>query len=345
MKLVFAGTPAFAATALTALLDAGHDVVGVMTQPDRPAGRGLQVHPTPVKAIAVAHGIPVMQPKGLRIGGRHDADAREAHATLTAKTCDAMVVAAYGLILPPTVLEIPPHGCLNIHASLLPRWRGAAPIQRAIEAGDSETGITIMQMDEGLDTGPMLLVRSTPIGPSDTAATLTDRLAIIGGDAIVDALEELMAGRLAGRPQHAPGDDSGVTYAAKLSKAEARLDFAQPTRSVVDRIRAFDPWPGCSAALVRGDAGARIVLKVWHADAVPTPSRRGAAIGDPVPGQVLGWRDAPGVAAAVMVATGDGAVALTELQKPGGKRLPAAAFARDFASAADDTPRFVAAID
>ena len=321
MKLVFAGTPDFAATALAALLAARHEVALVLTQPDRPAGRGLKVEPTPVKALAAAHDVPVLQPAGLRIAGRHDADARAAHEALRDVGCDAMIVAAYGLILPPSVLSIPRHGCLNIHASLLPRWRGAAPIQRAIEAGDAATGITIMQMDAGLDTGPMLLSRPTPIGPTETAGELTGRLAQLGGESIVDALAALALGALVPQPQ--PGGDA-VTYAAKLSKAEAALDFARSSRELLDRIRAFDPWPGCTAELAPGSPP----MKVWQARPVPHPSARDAQTG-----RVVGVAERseafPG--GAVFVATGDGAIALTQLQKAGGKRQDAWLFAREFA--------------
>ena len=323
MRLVFAGTPDFAAAGLTALIAAGHDVVLVLTQPDRPAGRGLKVDPTPVKALAVAHGLPVLQPAGLRIAGRHDADARAAHEALQDARCHAMIVAAYGLILPPSVLSIPRHGCLNIHASLLPRWRGAAPIQRAIEAGDARTGITIMQMDAGLDTGPMLLIRPTPIGPTETAGELTGRLARLGGEAIVDALAALERGTLVPQPQSSADDVSAVTYATKLSKAEAALDFVRSSRELLDRIRAFDPWPGCTAELAPGSPP----MKVWQARPAPGASARGAR-----PGRVVGFAERSDAlpSGAVLVATGDGAIALTQLQKAGGKRREAWCFAQDF---------------
>ncbi len=320
MKIVFAGTPPFAARALDALIGAGHDVVLALTQPDRPSGRGLRIQPSAVKALAERHGIPVAQPLGLRPDGRHAADAREAHARLASTPHDAMVVAAYGLILPPSILSIPPRGCLNIHASLLPRWRGAAPIQRAIEAGDAETGITIMQMDAGLDTGDILSSRKIAIDDRMTAATLTDALARLGGEAIVDALRALRDGALVAIPQHPPGDASAVTYAKKLSKDESPLDFARPAKTIVDRVRAFDPWPGCSASLIDDAAGASTPFKVWSAVRVD-----GSSGGAP-PGAVIGRTADGGVA----VAAGDGVVALTELQKPGGRRLPARAFHADF---------------
>ena len=332
MKLVFAGTPDFAASALTALIDAGHDIALVMTQPDRPSGRGLRVQPSPVKALAVCHGIPVMQPQGLRIDGRHHAEAEAAQRRLEAVPHDAMIVAAYGLIVPQAILDLAPHGCINIHASLLPRWRGAAPIQRAIEAGDLQTGITIMQMDAGLDTGPMLLVRPTAILADDTAATLSARLAGLGGSAIVEALARLATGDLVATPQHADGDEARVTYAAKLSKAETPLDFAQPTRALVDRIRAFDPWPGCSVELVGGDGETPIAFKVWKAVAAHVPADR--VYRGRVPGAVLGLGGDGGV----LVATTDGAVRVTELQKAGGRRQPAALFAAHFVAGSGAAP-------
>ena len=345
MKLVFAGTPDFARVALDALIVAGHDIVLVLTQPDRPSGRGLQVHPSPVKVRALHEGIPVLQPRGLRLEGRYHDDAQGAHQRLRETPHDAMIVAAYGLILPQPILDIPPRGCINVHASLLPRWRGAAPIQRAIEAGDAETGITIMRMDAGLDTGPMLLVKKCSIEASDTTATLTDRLASLGGDAIVEAVALLEERDLEPSLQHAPGDESDVRYASKVTKDEAALDFTLPTRALVDRIRAFDPWPGCTAQLV--DQVGKLVAqyKVWRAEEIKTRSDAaltGAAFDGAAPGHVFGFVDARSLSSAassanlrghepgVIVKTGDGAIALTELQKAGGKRLPASAFARDF---------------
>jgi methionyl-tRNA formyltransferase len=322
LRIVFAGTPDFAARALTALIEAGHQIVLVLTQPDRPSGRGMQVHPSPVKQLALDHGIEVVQPSGLRISGRYDADARAAHERLQMTPHDVMVVAAYGLILPPSVLAIPPRGCINIHASLLPRWRGAAPIQRAIEAGDTETGITIMQMDAGLDTGDTLLFRKVAISPSDTAASLTEVLADLGGVAIVEALAGLEVGVLAPVPQNPTGDSSAVTYAAKLSKAEAPLDFGLGTRVLVDRIRAFDPWPGCSADLVDSGSAAIAPFKIWAAKPFATDLHC-------APGDVLGYiEQGEGIA----IATGDGAIVLTELQKPGGKRLAARHFRSEFSN-------------
>jgi len=321
MKLVFAGTPEFAATALRALIDAGHDIRLVLSQPDRPSGRGMRLQAGAVKTLAVERAIPVAQPRGLRIGGKYDADARAAHDLLRATPHEAMVVAAYGLIIPPAILEIASHGCINIHASLLPRWRGAAPIQRAIEAGDRETGITIMQMDAGLDTGGILLVRRWPIAPTATGGSLTEELALLGGEAIVAALPAIEAGSLSAVPQHVSGDESAVTYAAKLAKSEAALDFALPAQRLVDRIRAFDPWPGCHAALLDERSGIAAPFKIWSAEAASVAP-------DCEPGRVLGIdEDRPGV----LVATGDGALVLTELQKPGGRRLAARSFLQDFA--------------
>ncbi len=270
-----------------------------------------------VKERAIVHGIPISQPQGLREGGRFDADARVALDRLRIAH-DVIVVAAYGLILPPSVLAIPPLGCLNIHASLLPRWRGAAPIQRAIEAGDVETGITIMQMDAGLDTGDTLLFRKVAIPPDATAASLTESLSKLGGLAIVDALAGIADGTLVAAPQPV----AGVTYASKLSKAESALDFALPSRTLVDRIRAFDPWPGCSADLVDEASSTVTPFRIWAA--VEGASPPGSA-----PGRVLGFVDEPG---GVEVATADGSIVLTALQKAGGKRSPAPAFKSVFLS-------------
>src|SRR5690606_5561398 len=231
LRIVFAGTPEFAAAHLQALLDAKLNIVAVYTQPDRPAGRGQKLTPSAVKKLALQHGLPVYQPQPLR--------APEAQAELAALEADLLVVVAYGLILPQAVLDLPRLGCINSHASLLPRWRGAAPIQRAIEAGDDETGVTVMQMEAGLDTGPMLLKSRTPIGVDDTGGSLHDRLAEIGPVAVLQAIEGLAAGTLEAEVQ----DDSLATYAHKLSKAEARIDWARPARELALMIRAFNPWP------------------------------------------------------------------------------------------------------
>lgn len=306
MRAIFAGTPEFAAVALAALHAAGIEIPLVLTQPDRPAGRGMQLQASPVKQFALAHQIPVAQPTSLRLDGRFPEQAKQAHDLLRATAHDVMVVAAYGLILPPSILAIPPLGCINIHASLLPRWRGAAPIHRAIEAGDAETGITIMQMDAGLDTGDMMLVSREPISPQDTTGELHDRLAALGGRLIVDALLRLAEGRLTRTPQ----PDEGVSYAAKISKDEAALDLRLPASTLLRRIHAFNPAPG--ASVQSGDS----VLKIWRAERI-------AGIGEP--GLVLAV-DARGVT----VACGEDALLLTELQKPGGKRLPAANFLQGF---------------
>jgi methionyl-tRNA formyltransferase len=306
MRIAYAGTPEFARVALQALHAAGHEVVRVLTQPDRPAGRGLKLHPSPVKQFAQARGLPLAQPRSLRLDGRFPDEAEAARALLQADAPELMVVAAYGLILPRWVLELPRHGCLNIHGSLLPRWRGAAPIQRAIEAGDAETGITIMQMDEGLDTGAMRLWESTPIGPDDTGATLHDRLAALGARLVVQALAQLQAGTLPLVPQPA----EGACYAHKIDKAEAALDWAQPAAVLERRIRAFDPAPGCSATL------AGVPLKLWRA--AVQPGTAGAA-----PGQRL---DAG--RGRLVVACGEGALELLELQPAGGRRMAAAEWLR-----------------
>ncbi|MBV64723.1 MAG: methionyl-tRNA formyltransferase, partial [Halomonas sp.] len=231
LRVVFAGTPDFAASSLAAVLDSEHEVVAVYTQPDRPAGRGRKLTPSPVKQLAQEHGLPVVQPASLK-----DADDQ---AELAALNADVMVVVAYGLLLPQAVLDTPRLGCINVHASLLPRWRGAAPIQRAIEAGDSVSGVTIMQMDAGLDTGAMLYEVRTPITSRTTGGDLHDRLAIQGANALIHVLDNLDNGSLEATPQ----PEEGVTYAAKLSKAEAELDFSQPAEQLARKIRAFNPWP------------------------------------------------------------------------------------------------------
>ena len=289
MRIVFAGTPEFAAQHLQALLDAGRQVVAVYTQPDRPAGRGQKLMPSPVKQLAVEHGIPVHQPQTLRDPA--------AQAELAALQPDLMVVVAYGLILPQVVLDIPRLGCINSHASLLPRWRGAAPIQRAVEAGDAESGVTVMQMEAGLDTGPMLLKVSTPIGAQDTGGTLHDRLAELGARAIVEAVDGLEAGTLKGETQ----DDALACYAHKLSKDEARLDWNRPAVELERQIRALHPWPICHSSL-SGEA-----VKVHAAQ---------LADGTGAPGTILdAGKDG------LRVACGQGALLLTRLQLPGGKPL------------------------
>ncbi len=311
MRLIFAGTPEFAQVAMAALHAAGHDVVLVLTQPDRPAGRGMKLQASPVKQWALDHAVAVAQPRSLRLDGKYPEDAAAARQILLDSQADAMIVAAYGLILPQWVLDLPPKGCLNIHASLLPRWRGAAPIHRAIEAGDTQTGITIMQMDAGLDTGDMLLVLPCAIAPGDTTAVLHDRLAELGGQAIVQALAKLDA------LPHQSQPAEGVTYAHKIDKAEATLDWALSAKVLARRIRAFDPFPGMTVPLAT--ATGVETLKIWQAVAEPFAHEAHAA----VPGTVLS-ADATGV----RVACGEGQLCLTQLQRPGGKRLSAADFLR-----------------
>ena len=313
MRVIFAGTPAFAERALAALLQAGHEIVLVLTRPDKPAGRGQQMHASPVKRLALEHGLPVYQPRTLR-----DAEPLQRIAQAAA---DVMVVAAYGLILPAAVLQQPRFGCLNIHASLLPRWRGAAPIQRAVEAGDAETGITIMQMDEGLDTGPMLLAQATPITGEDTGGSVHDRLAGIGAQLIVQALARLERGAL--RP--VPQPEQGVTYAAKIEKSQMAIDWREPAARVADRIRAFDPFPGCTARLARLPEP----LKIWRAR--PLAAAEVAAAGPSAPGTVIRRSGDE-----LVVACGEGALSLQELQKPGGRRLPVREFLSGFPVAAGE---------
>jgi methionyl-tRNA formyltransferase len=302
VRILFAGTPPFAAAALDALAEAGHDIVLVLTQPDRPAGRGMKLTPSAVKQAAQARGLPLYQPASLR--------TPEAQAELAATDADVMVVAAYGLILPQAVLELPRFGCLNIHASLLPRWRGAAPIQRAILAGDTETGITIMQMDAGLDTGAMLSKTVVPIRETDTAASLHDTLAAAGANAIVEAL--------ANHPALVPQaqDDTQATYAAKLTKEEAKLDWRQPADVLARAVRAYNPAPGAWTLL----DGAP--LKVWSAQVVAgADAIKEAELLRAEPGEVL-----QAEADRLLVACGSGALALQEVQPAGSKRMTAAAF-------------------
>ena len=311
MRVIFAGTPEFARVALARLLAAGFTVPLVLTQPDRPAGRGMKLQASPVKQCALDHGIAVAQPRSLRLDGKYPEDAAAARDALLAAQADVMVVAAYGLILPQWVLDMPAKGCLNIHASLLPRWRGAAPIHRAIEAGDAETGVTIMQMDAGLDTGDMLLVEKTPIAPTDTTAVLHDRLADLGGRMIVEALELAACGGLQPVPQPA----EGVTYAHKIEKAESEIDWSLPAHVIGQRIRAFDPFPGASTAL-QGEA-----IKVWGYD-IDSYQR----LSNERCGQIL----ASGPEGVTVACGEGGALRLTTLQRAGGKRLPVADFLRGF---------------
>ena len=298
LSIVFAGTPEFAVPALEALLDSEHRIVAVYTQPDRPAGRGQKLAISPVKRCALEHGLHIEQPPKLR--------GAEEIARLAAFRPDVMVVVAYGLILPQAVLDIPRFGCINIHASLLPRWRGAAPIQRAIEAGDTETGVTIMRMDAGLDTGPVLLERRVPIEPTDTSASLHDRLSRLGADALIEALSGIADGTLTAKPQ----PSEGVTYAAKVTKEEARIDWRQPAIAIERRVRAFNPWPIAETTL-QGQQ-----LRIWEAVARPQSS-------DASPGQVISVDDQ-----GIHVATGVGTLVLTRVQLAGRKPTSGPDFAR-----------------
>ena len=298
MNVLFAGTPEFAARCLEALLKSRHRVIGVITQPDRPAGRGFALAPSPVKKLASARGIQMTQPESLR-------DA-QAQAKLKHFRADVIVVAAYGLILPRPVLELPRDGAINIHASLLPRWRGATPIERALLAGDRHTGVSIMQMDDGLDTGPVLMQEEIPILEHDTMGTLRDRLAELGAKLIVQALDALQAGVIKATPQSA----EGVTYAAKLEKREARVDWREGALTVNRQVRALNPSPGADAR-VRG-----VELKIW---------RCATAAGRGNPGEILSIGPE-----GLCVACGEDALVITELQRSGGKRLRAADFLRGF---------------
>lgn len=309
MKIIFAGTPEFAAVALQALHQAGFEIPLVLTQPDRPAGRGMQLHASAVKQFALSHGMAVAQPSSLRLDGKYPDIARQAHELLRATPHDVMVVAAYGLILPLSILRIPVLGCINIHASLLPRWRGAAPIHRAIEAGDSTTGVTIMQMEEGLDTGPMLLVKSLHIDRFDTTGTLHDKLAELGGRMIVEAMHGLQQDTLKAKPQ----PEGGVNYAAKITKEEALLDFSRSAATLARKVCAFNPFPGASGS-VDG-----VQIKLWRAQAVSAETAAAA-------GEVL----AAGTQEGVLIACGEGILRVEELQKPGGRRLPAVEFLKGF---------------
>ena len=309
MRVAFAGTPDFARAALAQLHAAGFEIPLVLTQPDRPAGRGMRLQASPVKVWALEHGVPVDQPRSLGLDGRYADDAERARAALQVAQVDVLVVAAYGLLLPRWVLSLPRFGCINIHASLLPRWRGAAPIHRAIEAGDVETGITIMQMDEGLDTGPMLIAEPLEIGADESAGALQARLAALGGELIVQALGALAKARLVGRAQ----PEAGVTYAAKITKAEATIDWRAPAAEIERRLRAFDPAPGARSVL----AGETIVC--WRGVVAPGGGR---------PGEVVGVDGG-----ALTVACGQGRLALTELQRAGGRRMAAEALLRGWTPA------------
>lgn len=300
LRLIFAGTPEFAVPCLTALLDAGQTVIGVYTQPDRPAGRGRQLQMSPVKTAALAHGLPVYQPESLKRDP-------EAVATLQALGADLMVVVAYGLLLPQTVLDAPRLGCVNVHASLLPRWRGAAPIQRAMLAGDAETGICIMRMEAGLDTGPVYHRVSTPIDAQMSGGQLHDRLAALGAQALLEALPEIAAGTRSPEPQ----DDSQATYAHKLTKDEAAIDWQQPAALIARQVRAFDPWP---VAYTQLDGAS---VRIWSAEAEDDANCSAAV----TPGTVLSAERR-----GIRVATGSGVLRLTRLQPPGKKPMSAAEY-------------------
>lgn len=302
MRLVFAGTPEFARTALTSLHHAGHEIALVLTQPDRPAGRGMKLQASAVKQYALEHHMPVCQPHSLRLDGKYPDEALAAQQAITHANAELMVVVAYGLLLPDWTLHSVPKGCLNIHASLLPRWRGAAPIQRAIEAGDTDTGVCIMHMDAGLDTGAVLMRESLPISDTDTSASLHDKLAELGSRLIVDTLNALP--QLNAQTQAT----EGVTYAAKILKDEALIDWHLPALRLSQRIRAFDPFPGAHT-LCDGQ-----VLKIWSG--LPVESASLAS-----PGSVVKLH-----IDAFDVATGDGVLRVTQVQRPGGKRISAAEF-------------------
>lgn len=315
MKVIFAGTPEFARVALAQLQAAGFQIPLVLTQPDRPAGRGMKLQASPVKQFAQMHGLTVAQPHSLRLDGKYPDEAAVARQAIEAAQADVMVVAAYGLLLPQWVLDAFPHGCLNIHASLLPRWRGAAPIHRAIEAGDAQTGVTIMQMDAGLDTGAMLCAQALPIAAQDTTASLHDKLAAQGARLLLAVLDQVAHGTL----QPVPQPLQGVTYAHKIEKLEADIDWHQPAEQIARRIRAFNPFPGASTTC------AGEVLKLWQAEVLSPAGSDEAAV---APGTVLA-ADAQGV----RIQCAPGVLCATELQRAGGKRLGAIEFLRGFALA------------
>jgi methionyl-tRNA formyltransferase len=316
VKIAFAGTPEFARVVLKGLHAAGWSIDLVLTQPDRPAGRGMKLQASAVKQWAVEHSLTVLQPQGLRLDGRFADDAQACQQVCQNHPVDVLVVVAYGLILPAWVLAWPRLGCLNIHASLLPRWRGAAPIHRAIEAGDAQTGITVMQMDAGLDTGGVLAMCAQPIRADDTTASLHDRLAEMGSSLIIETLERAaLEGPLHATPQPA----QGVTYAAKIEKAQAFIDWRCDAALIERRIRAFDPFPG-AAAVFKGE-----VLKCWRAQVVELPTISG------FPGQVLAVNES-----AIAVACGQGVLRMVEVQRPGGKRMSVAQYLQSRAVTTDD---------
>ena len=310
MRLIFAGTPEFARVALAQLHAAGHEIVLVLSQPDRPAGRGMKLHASAVKQFALDHGLPVAQPRSLRLDGKFPDDAQAAREIILAAKADAMVVAAYGLILPQWVLDAPALGCFNIHGSLLPRWRGAAPIHRAIEAGDCDTGITIMQMDAGLDTGDMLAIEKMPISQTDTTASLHDKLAKLGGRMMFETLIDAQNGHL--KPVQQPAE--GITYAHKLEKLEAAIDWAQPSERIVQQVRAFNPFPVASAE-IKGET-----LKVWNAQVAPGAPPAGTEFGTILAIEPEG----------IAIAAINSIVTVTELQRAGAKRMASADLVRGF---------------
>jgi len=314
LKIAFAGTPHFARVALAALCAAGYDIALVMTQPDRPAGRGRTLQPGPVKRFALEHGLPLIQPPSLRCDGRYPEEAARAHEKLREVAPEVMVVAAYGLILPQSILDVPRQGCLNIHASLLPRWRGAAPIHRALAAGDAQTGITIMRMDAGLDTGPMLLKGVTPISVDDSLSSLHDRLASLGGEQIVEALSLLAAGGLTATPQ----PEQGVTYAAKVVREDSLLDFNESAEVLARRVRAFGGLARLISEAPASLMGGQVDLRIHEARAEPL-------VFGGHPGEIVELqRDS------VLVATGQGALRLLAVQRPGGKRMAVRDFLAGF---------------
>ena len=301
LRIIYAGTPDFSVAALRALIESEHDVIAVYTQPDRPAGRGRGLAVSPVKAEAQRHGIPVYQPESLK-----DEDAQQ---QLQALQADLMVVTAYGLLLPPPVLQVPRLGCINIHASLLPRWRGAAPIQRAILAGDKKTGVTIMQMDEGLDTGDMLAVAECEITDDDTGSSLHDKLMALGAQTLIEALPAIADGTLSGTKQ----DDAEACYASKLNKAEAKIDWSQSALQIQRAVRAYNSWPVAYCSYQKKNKEAK--LRLWQAEILP------GAVADKLPGQVLAES-----ASGIDVVTGEGLLRITELQAEGKRRMAVADF-------------------
>lgn len=325
MRLIFAGTPAFAQVALQALQQAGFDIALVLTQPDRPAGRGMKLQASPVKQFALEQGMALAQPRSLRLDGKHPDEALAAQTQIAAAQADAMIVAAYGLILPQWALAAPGLGCLNIHASLLPRWRGAAPIHRAIEAGDSQSGITIMQMDEGLDTGDMLLMQTCPITPDETTPSLHDKLALLGGQLIVQALQQAASGSLARTPQ----PSQGITYAHKIDKAESAVNWQASAAQIERRIRAFAPSPGCTGVLhgetIKLCAAQVLALSHYEKDSESCTVYKDF-------GTIL-LANEQGVD---VLCADQSVLRITQLQRAGGKRLGAAEFLRGFAVQAGD---------